>query len=316
VTYRVLVSCIQMQRELSDYADEFAKHDIDVVAPTVSQQLSEDELIGIMADIDGVIAGDDFFTANVFDNAPKLRILSKWGIGTDAIDKDAAASHGVKVTNTPGVFGDEVADVAIGYVLMLARGLHLIDRDVRAGGWLKIEGETLAGKTLAVVGLGSIGRAAAVRGAALGMTVVGHDPFPAAQQTAEQLGVEVVDLDEAFRRGDYLVLCLPMSPENHHLVDANRLALMKPTARLVNVARGPLVDEAAIVEALRSRSIAGAALDVFEVEPLPADSPLREFDNVILGSHNGSNTREGVRRTSRLAFDNLIAGLGLSPVRA
>jgi D-3-phosphoglycerate dehydrogenase / 2-oxoglutarate reductase len=313
MTHRVLVSCIQMQRELPDYAAELAALDIEAIVPTVAQQLSEDELIDLCADINGVIAGDDYFTAKVFDNAPKLRIVSKWGIGTDAIDKEAAARHGVAVTNTPGVFGDEVADVAIGYVLMLARGLHLIDRDVRAGGWRKIEGETLAGKTLGIVGLGSIGRAAAARGAALGMTVLGTDPYPDAQRAAKEIGVRVLDLDGTFRDADYLVLCLPMAPENFHLVDARRLALMKPTARLVNVARGPLVDEAALVEALTAGRIAGAALDVFEVEPLPADSPLRSFESVILGSHNGSNTREGVRRTSRLAFDNLIAGLGLTP---
>ena len=312
MTHRVLVSCIQMQRELPDYAAEFEALDIEVVAPAVEQQLSEEQLIAICGDIEGVIAGDDFFTAKVFANAPKLRIVSKWGIGTDAIDKEAAAARGVAVTNTPGVFGDEVADVAIGYVLMLARGLHLIDRDVRAGGWLKIEGETLAGKTLGVVGLGSIGRAAATRGAALGMTVVGSDPFPDAQRSAKDMGVQVLDLDGVFRHADYVVLCLPMSPDNFHLVDARRLALMKPTARLVNVARGPLVDEAALVEALQAGRIAGAALDVFEVEPLPADSPLRSFESVILGSHNGSNTREGVRRTSRMAFDNLVAGLGLT----
>lgn len=312
MTYRVLVSCIQMQRELPDYAAEFAAHDIEVLAPLVEQQLSEAQLIELCGDIDGVIAGDDFFTAKVFDNAPKLRILSKWGIGTDAIDKEAAAARGIAVTNTPGVFGDEVADVAIGYVLMLARGLHLIDRDVRAGGWLKIEGETLSGKSLGVVGLGSIGRAAARRGAALGMSVLGTDPFPEAQRAAKESGVQVLDLDDIFRQADYVVLCLPMAAENFHLVDARRLALMKPTARLVNVARGPLVDESALVQAIADGRIAGAALDVFEVEPLPADSPLRALDNVILGSHNGSNTREGVRRTSRLAFDNLLAGLGVT----
>ena len=313
MTYRVLVSCIQMQRELPDYADELAALGIEVLAPEVAQQLSESELIDLCGDIDGVIAGDDYFTAKVFDNAPKLRIVSKWGIGTDAIDKEAAAAHGVAVTNTPGVFGDEVADVAIGFVLMLARGLHLIDRDVRAGGWLKIEGETLAGRALSVIGLGSIGRAVAVRGAALGMSVVGHDPFAGAQQAAQDLGVRVVELDDAFGQGDYVVLCLPMSAENFHLVDARRLALMKLSARLINVARGPLVDEVALIDALRAGRLAGAALDVFEVEPLPADSPLREFDNVILGSHNGSNTLEGVRRTSRLAFDNLVVGLGAKP---
>jgi D-3-phosphoglycerate dehydrogenase / 2-oxoglutarate reductase len=241
--------------------------------------------------------------------APRLRIVSKWGVGTDGIDKDAAARLGIRVTNTPGVFGEEVADLALGLVLMLARGLHLVDRDVRAGGWLKVEGETLAGKTMGVVGLGSIGRAVARRGAACGMRIVGSDPVEDARREARSQGVEPLELDDVFRTSAYLVLCAPMTPDNHHLVDARRLALMAPHAKVVNVARGPLVDEEALVTALREGRIAGAALDVFEVEPLPGSSPLRTLDNVVLSSHNGSNTREGVRRTSRLAFDNLVAGL-------
>jgi D-3-phosphoglycerate dehydrogenase len=197
----------------------------------------------------------------------------------------------------------------MGYVVLLARGLHTIDRDVRAGGWLKIEGSTLSDATLAVVGFGSIGRAVARRAAAFGMTVEAFDPLPTSRADMSMLGVRPMELDALFERADYVVLCCPLTPETYHLVDRRRLALMRSTARLVNVARGPLVDEAALVEALRGGRLRGAALDVFEVEPLPLSSPLREFDSVILGSHNGSNTAEGVRRTSRLAFDNLIAGL-------
>jgi D-3-phosphoglycerate dehydrogenase len=256
-----------------------------------------------------VIAGDDHFTGRVLEASPRLRVLSKWGIGTDSIDKDAAGRLGIPVTNTPGVFGDEVADIACGYILMLARGMHAVDAAVRRGDWPKHEGETLRGKTLGVVGLGSIGRSIAIRGQALGMMVVGSDPAEAACEAARAGGVEPLELDDLFRRSDYVALAAPMNATNQHLVDARRLALLPTGSKLVNVARGGLVDEQALVVALQSRQLAGAALDVFEVEPLPSESPLRTMPQVVLGAHNGSNTAEAVERTSKLAVDNLLTHL-------
>ena len=307
---RVLVSCVQMQRELPKFEGEFAARGIELVVPEVRQQLSEAELLRIMPDIDGVIVGDDKFTSAVLEAAPRLQILSKWGIGLDSIDQEAAARLGITVTNTPGVFADDVANVATCYILMLARGLHRVDAAVRAGTWLKVEGESLRGKVLGLVGLGSIGRATAERGRALGMAVVGSDPAEPARAAAEAAGVRTAPLEEVLAAADYLVLSCPLTPETHHLIDAGALSAMKPGAKLINVARGPIVDEPALVEALRSGRLAGAALDVFEVEPLPANSPLRELPEVILGAHNGSNAKEAVERTSRLAVQNLLANLG------
>lgn len=306
---RVLVSCVQMQRELHKYEAEFAARDIELVVPEVVQQLTEPELLEIMPGIDGVIVGDDMFTAAVLEASPRLKILSKWGIGTDCIDKEAAARLGIPVTNTPGVFGDEVADVATCFVLMLARGLHRVDAAVRAGTWLKVEGESLRGKVMGVVGLGSIGRAVAVRGAALGMEVTGSDPWDASLAAAAAIGVRTAGFDDVVAAADYLVICTPLTEQTRHLVDAKVLAAMKPGSKLVNVARGPIVDEAALVEALVSGHLSGAALDVFEVEPLPADSPLMTMENVVLGAHNGSNAKEAVERTSALAVQNLFAHL-------
>ena len=180
---------------------------------------------------------------------------------------------------------------------------------MRAGGWLKVEGESLRGKVLGVVGLGSIGRALAERGRALGMDVIGSDPAAPARTAAEAVGVRTAPLEDVLADADYLVLCCPLTPQTHHLIDARALSAMKPGAKLVNVARGPIVDEPALVEALRSGRLAGAGLDVFEVEPLPADSPLRGLTQVILGAHNGSNAKEAVERTSRLAVENLFAHL-------
>jgi len=193
--------------------------------------------------------------------------------------------------------------------VMLTRQLHRIDASVREGGWLKHEGRSLSGKTMGIAGFGSIGEAVARRALGFGMQVVAHDVVDAARGPAEAMGVGLVDSDELFRRSDAIVLCCPLTPETHHMVDARTLALLPAGAYFVNVARGPLVDEPALVEALRSGQVQAAALDVFEEEPLPMESPLREFEQCVFGSHNGSNATEGVFRASARAVENLFAGL-------
>jgi len=306
---RVLVTCRQMQNCIEEFRTAFDERGIEIVLPEVLQQPTEEELIATIADFEGMIAGDDPITARVLEHATRMRIISKWGVGTDGIDMGAARARGIAVTNTPAVFGDEVADVALGYLVMLTRQLHRIDASVKAGGWLKHEGRSLSGKTAGVAGFGSIGEAVARRALGFGMDVVAHDIAVAAGGPAAGLGVELLDRDELFRRSDALVLCCPLTPETYHLVDARTLELLPRGAYLVNVARGPLVDEAALVEALRTGRVEAAALDVFEEEPLPADSALRTFGQCVFGSHNGSNASEGVLRASARAVDNLFAGL-------
>ena len=308
---RVLVTCRQMQSCIDDFRDRMETAGLKLVLPEVVQQLSEDELIAIIGDYDGMIAGDDPLSDRVLAHASRLRIISKWGVGVDGIDLQSAKRRGIAVTNTPGVFGEEVADVGIGYVIMLARQLHRIHASVAAGGWWKHEGRTLAGATLGVVGFGSIGQALARRGQACGMTVVAHDPIPQVSAVAEAMGVARLDVDDLFAASDYVVLCCPLTADNRHMVNERRIALMKPGSYFVNVARGPLVDESALVAALESGQLYAAALDVFEDEPLAADHPLRRFPQCIFGSHNGSNTREGVLSASAKAVDNLLAGLDL-----
>jgi D-3-phosphoglycerate dehydrogenase len=309
---RVLITCRQMQNCIDDFRPKLNARGLELVMPEVVQQPIEDELIELIGDFDGMIAGDDPLTARVLDHAKRMRIISKWGVGTDGIDLDAARARGIAVTNTPGVFGGEVADVAIGYVVMLARQLHRIDASVKAGGWLKHEGRSLAEKVLGVAGFGSIGQAVCTRGRGFGMRVVAYDISDSARATAVEMDVEMLSRDELFRQSDFLVLCSPLTPDTWHLVGEQTLALMSPGSLLVNVARGPLVEEAALVEALDSGRLAGAALDVFEQEPLPADSALRHFEQCVFGSHNASNTREGVLRASAAAVDNLLQGLELT----
>jgi D-3-phosphoglycerate dehydrogenase / 2-oxoglutarate reductase len=307
---RVLITCRQMQNCIEEFRPRLDEHRLELVLPEIVQQPSEEDLIEIIGDFDGMIAGDDPLSARVLEYAKRMRVISKWGVGIDGIDLDAARSLGIPVVNTPGVFGGEVADIALGYVIMLARQLHRIDASVKAGGWFKYEGRSLAGKVLGVAGFGSIGQAVAQRGLGFGMRVVAHDVADVASAVAEEMSVEMLDRDELFQQSDFLVLCSPLTPETRHMVNEHTLALMQPGSYVVNVGRGPLVEEIALVQALESGQVAAAALDVFEEEPLPAGSGLRRFEQCVFGSHNASNTREGVLRTSARAVDNLLNGLG------
>ena len=309
----LLMACRQMQADLPFHLDRLASLGVTFECPQVDQQLSEDELLGMIDRFDGMIAGDDEVTAAVFDRGwPKLRVVSKWGVGVDAIDQDAATRLGIVVTNTPGVFDDEVADVVLGYLLMLLRGLHRIDRAVREGTWLKIEGRSASSLTLGVVGVGGIGRAVARRGRVIGMNVLGYDASEVSRSLAAADGVHMTEFDDLLKAADVVSINCPLTPSTLRLFSYREFALMRSGAYIINTSRGRVIDQPALVEALATGKLAGAALDVTEEEPLPAGDPLRGFENVILGSHNASNTREAVRRTSERALENLLRELKLA----
>lgn len=309
---RVLVTCAQMQSCFDIFRGAFYDAGIEPDLPRLpGQQFSEDELLPVIHQYDGVIAGDDHFSRSVLERADKLRVISKWGVGLDSIDQDAARALGIAVTNTPNMFDDEVADVSIGYLIMLARGLHRVDRAVRSGQWLKIEGRSLAGLTLGVVGLGGIGRATARRAMAMAMTVVGTDPNEKSVAAAGEIGVRVMAFDDLIGASDGIILNCPLTEGTRGLLNQRAFALAGQDLMVVNTARGPVIDEGALVAALSSGQVSGAALDVFEEEPLPLGSPLRDMEQVILGSHNASNTREAVLRTSSAAVDNLLRHLDM-----
>lgn len=308
---RVLLTCPPMLGLVDEFRPAFESAGVELLTPAVVQTLSEDELVRILPHQDGWIAGDDpanrrVLTAGV---AGRLRALVKWGIGTDNVDFDAARDLNLAVSNTPGMFGHEVADVAMAYVTGLARELFVIDRSVRAGGWPKPQGVSLHGRVLALAGLGDIGGNVAVRARAAGMRVVGYDPRMEVGTSAG--GVDVMRWPNGLDSADFLVLTCPLTAENHHMIDRDTLGLVKPGIRIVNVARGPLISEEALIEAMRSGVVHSAALDVMEAEPLPAISPLREFERCVFGSHNGSNTVDAVRRASHQAINQIFASLGV-----
>lgn len=307
--WRVLITCPHLQQTIEQYRGLFAERDIEIELPHVAQQLSESELLDIIDRFDGVIAGDDEFTANVLEKGGRLKVIAKWGIGVDAIDLEAAARLGIRVSNTPDVFADEVADVVMGYIILLARKLHLIDQSVREGGWTQIRGISLRDRTLGVIGVGSIGRAVIRRAQAAGMSLMGYDVAPIPTSFVEETGLSVVDLQKLLQTSDFISLNCNLTSANRHMLSKSEFALMQSGVYIINTSRGALIDEEALVQALREGKIAGAALDVFEQEPLPLDSPLREFDNCILGTHNSSNTSEAVMRVNEVSIRNLLDGL-------
>jgi D-3-phosphoglycerate dehydrogenase len=254
----------------------------------IAQCRTEDEVVAAAHDADGVIAQYAPLTRRSIAGLTRCRIISRYGIGVDNIDVQAATELGVWVANVPGFCAPEVSDHALALVLAFGRRLLSLDRSVRDGRWdvIGVAGETrrLAESTLGVVGFGQIGRLLAEKASRLGLRVLATSPRSAAAHAAAH-GAEAADLDRLLRESDYVVLLCPLTPLTRHLINRETLALMRPGAHLINVSRGALVDEACLIEALADGRLAGAGLDVFEREPPPDDSPLRRLPNVVMTPH-------------------------------
>lgn len=308
---RVAVTCTHLQRDIDGYRQHFADAGLELVIPPVpGQELAGDELVAAMEGIVGVVAGDDQFTDQVMAQLPELRVISKWGIGLDGIDLAKAADRGITVTNTPGMFGNEVAEQGLAYLFALVRGTLEVDREVRAGGWPKPVGRSIGSLSATVVGLGDIGRTLVLKLKALGVAVSGSDPSPDAATWAADNGVKIGDAATLARTVDVVLIAAPLNPATRGMVDRDFISGMKPGSWLINVGRGPIVVGSAVVDAIESGHLAGVALDVYEEEPL-TDDRIRHLPNTILGSHNASNTYEACHRTHEQAIANLIDNLTL-----
>lgn len=307
--WKVLISAPYMQPVLDRFRDTFAESDIEIVVPPVRERLSEDELVPLVADIDGAICGDDGFTDRVMAAAPRLKVISKWGTGIDSIDQQAADRRGIAVRNTPDAFSQPVADTVLGYMLCFARRLPWMDRDIRAGRWEKQMGVSLTESTLGVIGVGDVGKAVVRRACAFSMRVLGNDIVEMPRTFLDETGIEMVSKEDLLAAADFVSLNCTLNPTSHHIVSDRDLDVMKPTAYLINTARGPLIDEPALERALQSESIAGAALDVFEVEPLPADSPLRRSGSCLFAPHNANSSPEAWERVHHNTIRNLVEEL-------
>lgn len=310
MTWRVLVSAPYMLPVIEEFRSRLEVEGVEIVcAQEVCERLSEAELLPLVKSIDGAICGDDQFTERVLRHAPHLKVISKWGTGIDSIDTHAAAKLGIRVCNTPGAFTDSVADTALGYVLCFARRLPWMDDDIRRGLWAKPDARSLKECTLGVIGVGNIGKAVARRARAFGMTLLGADPLPVPASFAEETNLIQTSLRSLLEESDFVSLHCDLNPTSFHLIGSDELAIMRPTAYLINTARGAVIDEPALVDALDEGRIAGAALDVFEVEPLPINSPLREMNNCLLAPHNANSSRAARSRVHESTIANLLKGL-------
>jgi D-3-phosphoglycerate dehydrogenase / 2-oxoglutarate reductase len=295
-----------MLRMIDSFRPLFAQHGATITTPDVVQTLSVEELKTLVPLHDGWIIGDDPASREVFEagKAGRLKAVVKWGIGVDNVDFAACKELGIPITNTPNMFGGEVADIAMGYVIALARQTFEIDRGVRAGEWPKPRGISLAGKTVALVGYGDIGKNAAKRLLAADMHVVAYDPYAADDPAMPQ--VQRATWPQRIHEADFIVINCALTPSSHHMLNAEVLTQCKAGVRVVNVGRGPVIDEPALEAALKSGQVFSAALDVFETEPLPLHSPIRSHPRCVCGSHNASNTADAVSRTSRIAIEKVM----------
>ena len=304
--WRVLVSAPYMLPTLDRFRPLLEREGVEVVTTTVFERLSEEELLPLVGDLDGVICGDDRFTSRVLAAAPRLKVISKWGTGIDSIDSGAAAARGVAVCNTPGAFSEPVADTTLGYILCFARGLVDMTDGMRAGEWRKVPAIALHEATLGLVGLGNVGRTVARRAAAFKMRLLGTDPIRPPDDLLDATGLRLTDLETLLSESDFVSVHCDLNPTSRHLLGAAAFAAVKRGAVLINTARGPIVDESALVSALQDGRLGGAALDVFEVEPLPRSSPLLRMPNVLLAAHNANASPAAWERVHWNSLANLF----------
>lgn len=297
---RVLVSCPPMLGAMAVLGDEFVANGLEPIVVPMEQTLSAMKLKALLPTVDGWIIGDDLATEEVLTAGKKgrLRAAVKWGVGVDNVDFNAAEKLNIPIRNTPGVFNDEVADLAFGYMIALARQTHFIDREVRAGNWPKPSGISLRGKTLALLGVGNIGSAVAKRALVSGMNVIGYDPainnFPP--------GVVLKSWPNSLGEADFVIITASLNASTEMIVNEQTIGLMKKGVRVVNVSRGGLIKQSDLINALHSGRIHSVALDVFEEEPPSHSGDLLSHSRSIFGSHNASNTVDAVLMTSRMTI--------------
>jgi D-3-phosphoglycerate dehydrogenase len=275
---------------------------------------TEDEVIRMAADADAILVVRASITARVMDALPRLRVIGRYGVGVDNIDVEAARERGIGVVNAPGFCAREVADHTMMLLLACSRRLGFLEACRRAGRWARDDAgpiRALFSQTVGLIGFGQIGRQVARRAQAFDLEVLVHDPMVG----ADEPGVRVVPLDELLASSDFVSLHLPLTAESHHLIGARELARMRPTAFIINTSLGPLIDETALITALQEKRLAGAGLDVFEAEPLPLSSPLRENENVVITPHVGGLSNEGQELGRHMVAGGVAEILRSTPAR-
>jgi len=310
----VLVSAPYLIPIIDQYRIFLQKFQLDLVITEVAERLSEEELLKYAGKFEGTLCGDDKYTAHILEAcSPRLKVISKWGTGVDSIDLEAATKLGIQVFRTPNAFTTPVADSVMGYILLFARRLPWMDRCIKAGDWRKIPGRSLSECSLGVIGLGKIGKAVIRRARAFGMQLIGNDIVEIDPDFNSENRVQIDSLKGLLTFSDFVSINCDLNPTSFHLINHQTLSMMKPSSVLINTARGPIIDEPALIKALQNNTLSGAALDVFETEPIPKDSPLLKFDNVILAPHNANSSLAAWKRVHWNTIRNLLVGLGFNP---
>jgi D-3-phosphoglycerate dehydrogenase len=310
----VLLSAPYMLPYVERFRPVFAHFGVDMIVPEVHERLSEEEILAYAGQFDAALCGDDRYTERVQQAClPRLKVISKWGTGIDSIDQQAAARLGIQVRNTPNAFTLPVSDSVLGYMLAFARRQPWMDKAMKSGQWEKLPGRSLSECTLGVIGVGNVGKAVIRRARGFGMRLLGNDIIPIAPDFILENNLEMTSLPDLLARADFISLNCDLNPTSRHIIRAETLKLVKPGAVLINTARGPLVDEPALIAALESGRLAGAGLDVFEIEPLPLDSALLRMDNVMLAAHNSNSSPSAWERVHWNTIRNLLDGLGIDP---
>ena len=308
----VLLTAPYMIPHVDRFRPLFDQCHVELIVPAVHERMEEADLLPYAGQFDGAICGDDRYTGRVLEAcAPRLKVISKWGTGVDSIDAEACARYGIKLCRTPNAFTLPVADSVLGYVLAFARQQPWMDGEMKRGKWEKITGKALHECALGVIGVGNIGKAVTRRARAFGMKVYGTDIVDIDHVFVTETGIEMTDLPFLLSHADFVSVHCDLNQTSYHLINSDTLALMKPNAVLINTARGPIVEEKALIEALQVKRLAGAALDVFEVEPLPLDSAFLKMDNVMLAPHNSNSSPAAWERVHWSTIRNLFDGLGV-----
>lgn len=273
------------------------------------QIVKKEELLPIIAQFDGVICSDDELNREVLQAGSKLKAISKWGVGIDSIDQVAAKELGIPIYNSAGAFSEACAVITIGMIIDLSRSLRAMDQQTRQGVWGKIPGLQLKGKKIGIIGVGNIGKEVIKRAHAFDMNIFAYDVVDIDSQFIKKYDVKMVDEKSLYSECDYISLHAPLNESTRHKISYDQFSLMRPSAFLINTARGPLIHEEALIWALENKKIQGVGLDVFEQEPLKENHPLFKFPQCILSAHNSYNTIEAVDYVHENTLKNMVRAL-------
>lgn len=306
--HKILITCPPMINRMEKIKKIFIENDFDIFIPkNFKQTLSENELLDIIHQFDIWIVGDDPVTNKILNNS-KLKMIIKWGIGIDNIDIDSCKKLNIKFTNTPNMFGEEVSDVAIGYLLMLTRQLHIIHNEIKdKNNWYKPVGISLHNKKISVIGYGNIGKTLCRKLLSFNMNINVYDPLYVECESNENI-IFCENIEKCVTDTNFIISTCPLNKNTYHIINKNLIKLAKKGVYIINVSRGSVIKELDLIKLLDTEYISGAALDVFEKEPLDINNKLKNY-NCILGSHNGSNTIEAVDRTNMKVLNFILENI-------